>query len=86
MAHRSRQADVDLNDIWPYIAKQSGSVEIADSVADSVTRCFSSNLLEAKRAEHHNNECESRNDVKKSPDNKTSLASGLACIAGSARV
>src|SRR5579862_8905173 len=41
MAHRvAEQADVDLDGIWLYIAKQTASVEIADSVVDSITNCF----------------------------------------------
>jgi plasmid stabilization system protein ParE len=41
MAHRvAEEVDVELDDIWLYIAKQSGSIEIADKVADSITACF----------------------------------------------
>jgi toxin ParE1/3/4 len=41
MAHRvAEEVDVELDDIWLYIAKQSGSIEIADKVADSITGCF----------------------------------------------
>jgi toxin ParE1/3/4 len=36
MAHRvAEEVDAELDDIWLYIAKQSGSIEIADKVADS---------------------------------------------------
>jgi len=41
MAHRvSRQAEADLDDIWYYIATESGSVEAADSFIDSLTYRF----------------------------------------------
>jgi toxin ParE1/3/4 len=41
MAHRrSPQADSDLDDIWYYVASQSGSVEIADRLIDSITERF----------------------------------------------
>jgi hypothetical protein len=38
MAHRvAPQADTDLDEIWWYVAKQSGSVDIADKVIESLT-------------------------------------------------
>jgi len=41
MAHiRSLQADSDLDSIWYYIASESGSVEIADRLIDSITERF----------------------------------------------
>ncbi len=41
MAHRvSRQAEDDLDDIWLYVAKQSGSMEIASRLVDSITSRF----------------------------------------------
>jgi len=41
MAHRiSPLAEADLDDIWYYIATQSGSVEAADRLIDSLTRRF----------------------------------------------
>ncbi|HET9400539.1 MAG TPA: type II toxin-antitoxin system RelE/ParE family toxin [Candidatus Acidoferrales bacterium] len=41
MAHRvSRQAEADLTDIWCHAAKESGSVEIADRLIESITRRF----------------------------------------------
>lgn len=41
MAHRvSEQAAADLDDIWHYIAKEGGSLEIASRVIDSVTDTF----------------------------------------------
>jgi toxin ParE1/3/4 len=41
MGHvRSPQADSDLDSIWYYIASQSGSVEIADRLIDSITGRF----------------------------------------------
>jgi toxin ParE1/3/4 len=41
MAHvRSPQADSDLNSIWYYVASESGSVEIADRLIDSITERF----------------------------------------------
>jgi len=41
MAHRvAKEVDFELDDIWLYTAKQSGSVEIADKVVDSIMGCF----------------------------------------------
>jgi plasmid stabilization system protein ParE len=41
MAHRvAEDVDLELDDIWLYPAKQSGSIDIADHVADSITACF----------------------------------------------
>jgi toxin ParE1/3/4 len=41
MAHRiAPEADAELDGIWYYIAKESGSIEIADRVIDSVTDRF----------------------------------------------
>lgn len=41
MAHRvAEEVDVELDDIWLYIAKQSGRIEIADKVVDSITDSF----------------------------------------------
>jgi toxin ParE1/3/4 len=41
MAHRiAPEAEAELDDIWYYIAKGSGSIEIADRVIDSVTDRF----------------------------------------------
>ena len=41
MAHRiAPEAEAELDDIWYYIAKESGSIEIADRVIDSVTGRF----------------------------------------------
>ena len=41
MAHRvAEDIDRELDDIWLYIAKQNGSIEIADKVVDSITGCF----------------------------------------------
>ena len=41
MAHRiSPLAEADLDDIWYYIATESGSVETADRLIDSLTRRF----------------------------------------------
>ena len=41
MAHRvALQAERDLDDIWYYIAKESGSVEIANGLIDSITDRF----------------------------------------------
>ena len=46
MGHiRSPQADSDLHSIWYYVASQSGSVQIADRLIDSITERF---LLLAK--------------------------------------
>lgn len=42
MAHfRSPKADSDLDDIWDYIATNSGSFDIADRLIDSITQRFS---------------------------------------------
>jgi len=41
MAHqRTPQADSDLDDIWYYVATKSGSLDIADRFADSITGRF----------------------------------------------
>ena len=41
MAHRvAPQAAADLNDIWYYVAKESGSVEVANRLIDSITDRF----------------------------------------------
>jgi toxin ParE1/3/4 len=41
MAHlRSPQAESDLDEIWYYIAKASGSIEIADRVVDAIADRF----------------------------------------------
>ena len=41
MAHRvAPQAEAELDDIWYYVAKESGSIEIADRLIDSITERF----------------------------------------------
>jgi plasmid stabilization system protein ParE len=41
MAHGlAPQAERDLDDIWLYIAKESGSVEIAERLIDKITHRF----------------------------------------------
>jgi toxin ParE1/3/4 len=41
MAHRvAPRAECDLDDIWYYVAKESGSVEIANRLIDSITDRF----------------------------------------------
>jgi toxin ParE1/3/4 len=41
MAHRvSPQAEVELDEIWHYIAKESGSTEIADRLIESIAERF----------------------------------------------
>jgi plasmid stabilization system protein ParE len=41
MAHRvARRANADLDDIWYYVAKESGSIEIANRLIDSITNRF----------------------------------------------
>jgi toxin ParE1/3/4 len=41
MGHiRSPQADSDLDSIWYYVASESGSVETADRLIDSITERF----------------------------------------------
>jgi toxin ParE1/3/4 len=41
MAHRlSPQAEAELDDIWYYVAKESGSIRIADRLIESITGRF----------------------------------------------
>jgi ParE toxin of type II toxin-antitoxin system, parDE len=41
MAHRlAPHAERDLDDIWLYIAKESGSIEVANRLVDTVTERF----------------------------------------------
>ncbi len=41
MAHRvAPEAEAEVDDVWYYIAKASGSIEIADRVIDSITDRF----------------------------------------------
>jgi toxin ParE1/3/4 len=41
MAHRvAPQAEAELDNIWYYVAKESGSIEIADRLIDSITDRF----------------------------------------------
>jgi toxin ParE1/3/4 len=41
MSHRvAPQAESDLDDIWLYVAKESGSMEIASRLIDSITSHF----------------------------------------------
>ena len=41
MAHRvAPRAEAELDGIWYYLAKESGSIEIADRVVDSITQRF----------------------------------------------
>lgn len=41
MGHRlAPQAEAELDDIWYYVAKESGSIEIADRLIDSLTDRF----------------------------------------------
>ncbi len=41
MTHRlAPEAEAELDDIWYYVAKESGSVEIADRLIDSITESF----------------------------------------------
>ncbi len=41
MAHRvSPRAEADLDDIWFYAAKESGSIEIASRLIDTITNRF----------------------------------------------
>lgn len=41
MAHRlAPEAEAELDGIWYYVAKQSGSIEIADRLIDSLTKYF----------------------------------------------
>ena len=41
MTHRvAPQADTDLDNIWYYVAKESGSIEVANRLIDSITSQF----------------------------------------------
>lgn len=41
MAHRcAPEADIDLDDIWYYVATKSGNAGIADRLIDSITDRF----------------------------------------------
>jgi toxin ParE1/3/4 len=41
MAHRvAPQAEAEVDDIWYYVAKEGGSIEIADRLIDSITERF----------------------------------------------
>lgn len=41
MAHRvAPQAEAELDSLWYYVAKESGSIEIADRLIDSITERF----------------------------------------------
>jgi toxin ParE1/3/4 len=41
MVHRlSPEAEAELDNIWYYVAKESGSLEIADRLIDSITDSF----------------------------------------------
>ena len=41
MAHRvAPEAEAELDNIWYYVAKKSGSIEIADRLIDSITDRF----------------------------------------------
>ena len=41
MAHRlAPQVEIELDDIWCYIARESGSTDIADRLIDSITDRF----------------------------------------------
>jgi toxin ParE1/3/4 len=41
MAHRvAPRAEADLDDIWYYVAKESGSIEIANRLIDTITDRF----------------------------------------------
>jgi hypothetical protein len=44
-------AEQDLDEIWYYIAKNSGSIDIADGVVDSITEAFSL-FAHAQKPEH----------------------------------
>jgi hypothetical protein len=41
MAHRvAPEAEAELDNIWYYVAKESGSIQIADRLIDSITLRF----------------------------------------------
>ena len=53
MAHLvAPRAEADLNDIWLYVAKESGSMEVATLLVDSITDrfCFLANFPHAGRS------------------------------------
>lgn len=38
--HLAPEAEAELDEIWYYVAKESGSIEIADRLVDSITEGF----------------------------------------------
>jgi ParE toxin of type II toxin-antitoxin system, parDE len=41
MAHLlSRQVKAELDDIWSYVAVESGSIDVADRIVDGITETF----------------------------------------------
>ena len=56
MAHRlAPEAETDLDEIWLYTAQESGDVEIADRLIDSITHRFfllATHLHIGRRREH----------------------------------
>jgi plasmid stabilization system protein ParE len=41
MAHRvAPEAEAELDNIWDYVARESGSIEVADRLIDSITERF----------------------------------------------
>jgi toxin ParE1/3/4 len=53
MAHRvAPRAEADLDDIWLYVARESGSMEVATRLVDSITDrfCFLTNFPHAGRS------------------------------------
>jgi toxin ParE1/3/4 len=53
MNHRiAPQAEADLDDIWLYVARESGSMEVASRLIDSITDrfCFLAGFPQAGRA------------------------------------
>ena len=53
MAHLvAPQAEADLDDIWLYVARESGSMDVATRIVDSITDrfCFLANFPHAGRS------------------------------------
>jgi len=50
MAHLvAPQAEADLDDIWLYVARESGSMDVATRIVDSITDRFCFGKLSSRR-------------------------------------
>jgi plasmid stabilization system protein ParE len=53
MAHRvAPEAEAELDNIWDYVAKESGSTEIADHLIDSIAERFRDGGRHDRKAQH----------------------------------